>query len=97
MSPPTKPERKMTITELTAAMLKADSQATQESVATYIARQIELYGEEAAKTRIETQLERMKGARRPSAKDQDRPIMIRDNYKGRSFYRRADASEIHDM
>lgn len=87
-----------TIESLTAALLAADKNATAESVRAYLERNIEILGFEEAAKRTLARLEAYraaKAAKKP--RRTDKPVMIRDSYKGRPYYRRADASEIHDM
>lgn len=85
-----------TIDTLAALLLASDKTATDESVRFYLQRNIDILGIEETTARVLSRLEAPKKAiRKP--RDTGKPIMIRDNYKGRTFYRRADASEIHDM
>lgn len=92
-----KPLRKMhTIDTLTSAILASDPTAQEGATRAYVTHYIEMHGLNEAADRI---MRRAEAAKKPvrTPRSTDKPVMIRDNYKGRAYYRRADASEIHDM
>ena len=92
-----KPLRKMhSIETLTSAILASDPTAQEEATLGYVAKYIEMLGLDEAADRI---MRRAEAAKKPvrAPRSTDKPVMIRDSYKGRAYYRRADASEIHDM
>ena len=87
-----------TIDTLAALLLASDKTATEEGVRAYLTRNIDILGIEETTKRQLARLE-ANAAKKPlrAPRDSGKPAMIRDSYKGRTFYRRADASELHDM